>query len=85
MGTRLLVRQLVSQVRDAGDDINEVADYLDIDPSLIRTALEYYAEFRAEIDADAEWAAAVEAREYARYIALCTPARTPDLLRREGE
>ena len=85
VGTRLLVRQLVSQVRVAGGDTNEVADYLDIDPSLVRAALDYYAEFQAEIDADAEWAAAVEANEYARYIAHCTPAQTPDVLRREGE
>ena len=47
--------------------------------------MEYYGEFQAVIDADAEWAVAVEASGYARYIALCTPARTPDLLRREGE
>ena len=66
-------------------DVNEVADLLDIDPSLVSATLEYYAEFQAVIDADAEWAAAVEAREYARYIASCTPAPTPDLLRREGE
>ena len=66
-------------------DANEVADLLDIDPSFVRATLEYYAAFQAVIDADAEWAAAVEAREYARYIAHCTPAPTPDLLRREGE
>lgn len=85
MGTRLLVRQLVSQVRDAGGDTDEVADLLDIDPSLVLAAMDYHAEFQAKIDANAEWAAAVEANEYARYIAHCTPARTPDVLRREGE
>ena len=84
-GTRILVRQVTAQVRDAGGDINEVADYLDIDPSLVDAALDYYAEFRTAIDADAQWAAVVEAREHARYIALCTPARTPEMLRREGE
>ena len=66
-------------------DANEVAELLDNDPSLVSGAMEYSAAFQAVIDADAEWAAAVEAREHARYIAHSTPAPTPDLLRREGE
>ena len=66
-GTRLLVRQVVAQVRDARGDVDEVADYLGIERSLVLAARDYYADFGAEIDVDAEWAASVEASERARW------------------
>jgi len=66
-GTRLLVRQVVAQLRDARGDVDEVADYLGIERSLVRAARDYYADFGAEIDVDAEWAASVEASEHARW------------------
>jgi uncharacterized protein (DUF433 family) len=66
-GTRLLVRQVVAQLRDARGDIDEVADYLGVERSLVRAARDYYADFGAEIDVDAEWAASVEASEHARW------------------
>jgi uncharacterized protein (DUF433 family) len=66
-GTRLLVRQVVAQLRDARGDVDEVADYLGVERSLVRAARDYYADFGAEIDVDAEWAASVEASEHARW------------------
>ena len=66
-GTRLLVRQVVGQLREAKGDIDEVAEYLRVDRALVRAALEYFADFEGEIDADSEWAATVEAEERARW------------------
>jgi uncharacterized protein (DUF433 family) len=66
-GTRLLVRQVVAQLRDARGDVDEVADYLGLERSLVRAARDYYADFGAEIDVDAAWAASVEASEHARW------------------
>ena len=66
-GTRLLVRQVVAQLRDARGDVDEVADYLGIERPFVLAARDYYADFGAEIDADEEWAASVEASEHARW------------------
>jgi uncharacterized protein (DUF433 family) len=66
-GTRLLVRQVVAQLRDGRGDVDEVADYLGLERSLVRAARDYYADFGAEIDVDAAWAASVEASEHARW------------------
>ncbi len=66
-GTRLLVRQVVAQIRDARGEVDEVADYLGIERSLVLAARDYYADFGAEIDEDAELAALVEASEHARW------------------
>lgn len=67
VGTRQLVRQVVGQLRDAGGDVDEVADYLGIDPRQVRAALEYYADFASEVDADTAWARGVEADVHARW------------------
>ena len=61
------MRQVVGQLREARGDIDEVAEYLRVDRSLVRAALEYYADFEGEIDADSAWAATVEAEERARW------------------
>jgi len=66
-GTRLLVRQVVAQLRDARGDVDEVADYLGIERPFVLAARGYYADFGAEIDVDEEWAASVEASEHARW------------------
>ena len=66
-GTRLLVRQVVAQLRDARGDVDEVADYLGIERPFVLAARDYYADFGAEIDVDEEWAASVEASEHARW------------------
>ena len=66
-GTRLLVRQVVAQLRDARGDVDEVADYLGIERPFVLAARDYYADFGAEIDVDEARAASVEASEHARW------------------
>ncbi|MFT3852819.1 MAG: hypothetical protein QM733_08795 [Ilumatobacteraceae bacterium] len=66
-GTRLLVRQVVATFTSSGRDVNETATYLSISPALVRAALSYYADYRAEIDADQAWADAVEDAERQRW------------------
>ena len=53
VGTRLDVHQVVATVRANDADIDAAAEYLGIDARLVRAALDYYAEFTDEIDADA--------------------------------
>ena len=67
VGTRLLVRQVVSQLRDAEGAVDETAEYLGIPPRAARAALAYYADFADEVDADAAWAARVEADALSRW------------------
>jgi uncharacterized protein (DUF433 family) len=54
-GTRLLVRQVVAQVRHAQVDIQTAAEDLDIPASHVQAACDYSADFTAEIDADQQW------------------------------
>lgn len=65
VGTRLLVRQLVSSIRGEEGNASAVAEALEIPEEWVRSAVAYYAEFSEEIDADVAWAAAVEAHERA--------------------
>ena len=67
VGTRLLVRQVTATVRDHGGSIEQSAAYFDVPTRVIRAAVSYYAEFTAEIDADAERAARIESEERARW------------------
>jgi uncharacterized protein (DUF433 family) len=67
VGTRLYVHQIVATVRANDGDIDETADYLGVPPRLIRAALDYYAEFVEEVDADAVLAERVEDEERARW------------------
>ncbi len=66
-GTRLLVRQVIAQVMDTDNDAQVVAQALDRPVREIQAAMSYYAEFPAEIEADAQWAAGIEATERARW------------------
>jgi uncharacterized protein (DUF433 family) len=67
VGTRLLVRQVVTQIRDAGGDIASVADYLELPAAYIQAAADYYVDHADEIDADEQWALRIEADERARW------------------
>lgn len=62
-----LVRQVVSQLRSDGGNVDDIAAYLDVPARLVHAALAYYANFSAEVDADAAWAARIEADERARW------------------
>ena len=67
VGTRLYVHQVVSTVRASEGDVDDAAEYLAISPRLVRAAVDYYAEFREEIDADADAARRIEDEERARW------------------
>jgi len=66
-GTRLLVRQVVAQLKGAGNDVQSVAESLDRPIREIRAAMSYYAEFRTEIDAASRWATTIEEAERSRW------------------
>ena len=66
-GTRLTVRQLVRQVKDAPGGVQEIAEIMELPASLVRAAMSYYAEFQSEVDADIAWATKVEQQERERW------------------
>jgi len=66
-GTRLLVRQVIGQLRDEGGSIADVADALGIPRSHAQAALSYYADFTHEVDADRQWVDRIGAEERARW------------------
>jgi len=67
VGTRLDVHQVVATVRANDAEVNTAAEYLGIDARLVRAALDYYAEFTDEIDADAAEADRVAVTERGRW------------------
>jgi uncharacterized protein (DUF433 family) len=67
VGTRLRVRQVVATVKEHGGDVDASASYLEVPVSVVRAAVSYYADYAAEVDSDAEWAAHIEADERARW------------------
>jgi uncharacterized protein (DUF433 family) len=52
VGTRLYVHQIIATLRACDGDIDEAATYLGLAARQVRAALDYYADFRDEIDAD---------------------------------
>lgn len=54
IGTRLYVHQVIHTLRGNDGDIEVTAEDFGIRPHLVRAALAYYADFKDEIDADAE-------------------------------
>jgi uncharacterized protein (DUF433 family) len=67
VGTRLTVRHLVRQVLDAGGDVDEVAEIMELPAPAVRAVMSYYGDNRDEIDADIRWASSVEEQERARW------------------
>jgi len=53
VGTRLAVHQVVATLRAHDGDVEETASYFGVSPRQVRAALDYYADFRDEVDADA--------------------------------
>jgi len=66
-GTRLYVRQVTSQIRQEGGDVDEVAKYLHMPVSHVQAAHSYYTEFADEIDADQQWVDRMIDIEHARW------------------
>jgi len=60
VGTRLLVRQAMSQVRAERGDVPAVAGYLNVPDQLVLAAVDYYVDFADKVDVDAAWAEKVE-------------------------
>ncbi len=67
VGTRLDVHQVMSTLRANDGDVDAAAEYLAVDSRLVRAALDYYADFADEVDADASLAAEVAETERARW------------------
>lgn len=51
VGTRLYIWQVIATLRGEGD-VSAAAEYLGISEQLVRSAVDYYAEFTDEVDAD---------------------------------
>lgn len=63
-GTRLYVHQVIATLREHEGFVADTAEYFGLAPRFVQAALEYYADFRQEVDADA--AAAERAAEAER-------------------
>lgn len=66
-GTRLEVHQIVATLRANDGDVDVTAGYLAVDPRLVRAAVDYYADFTDEVDADTAVAAQVAEAERAHW------------------
>jgi uncharacterized protein (DUF433 family) len=51
-GTRLYVFQIIATLREHDGSIDDTAAYFDVSPRLVRAALDYYADFPDEVEAD---------------------------------
>lgn len=67
VGTRLYIHQIIATVRASDGDVAAAAEYLAITPQQVGAAVDYYADFRDEVEADAAHAVAVEGEEFARW------------------
>lgn len=67
VGTRIYVHQAVSTVGAGGGDVDDAAAYLSVPPRLVRAALDYYADFREEVDLDLQTARRLEEEERSRW------------------
>jgi uncharacterized protein (DUF433 family) len=50
VGTRLYVWQVVDTVRGSGNSLSEAAEYLGLAERSVQAAVDYYADFKDEID-----------------------------------
>lgn len=67
VGTRLKVRQIIATLRGSNNDPVEAAEYFSVPRSVVDAAIAYYADYRAEVDADAAWAERTEQEEFERW------------------
>ncbi len=67
-GTRLYVWQVIDALRDDGSTAESVADALDMSLAQIRAAVQYYADFTDEVDADQKEAAEAVRLEHERRL-----------------
>jgi uncharacterized protein (DUF433 family) len=67
VGSRLYVHQVIATLRASDGDVDEAAAYLGLTVRQVKAALDYYADYRDEIDADAAAAQRIEAAERDRW------------------
>ena len=63
LGTRLDVAQIIETLRQNDNSIEETAEYLDLSPAQVETALRYYAAYRDEVDEWIEQSRSIAERE----------------------
>lgn len=68
MGTRLYVHQVISTVRSSGGDVDAAARYFAVPRELVQAAVNYYADYPHEVEADTEEQRRTEERERERWI-----------------
>jgi uncharacterized protein (DUF433 family) len=67
VGSRLYVHQVIATLRASDGDVDEAAGYVGLSPRQVKAALDYYADYRDEVDADAAVAQRIEATERERW------------------
>lgn len=66
VGSRLYVWQVIDALRQLDGEIADVADDFGLSEAAVRAAVDYYGEFRDEVDADAERSRDISRRERER-------------------
>lgn len=66
-GTRLYVWQVIDTVRAGGNSVPDAAAYLGLPDHHVQAAVDYYADFTEEVDADRDQAVEFERRERERW------------------
>ncbi len=67
VGTRLYVWQVLGTLRASGGSVAEAASYLGCSEALVQAAVDYYADFAVEVDAQQEREREFERRERERF------------------
>jgi uncharacterized protein (DUF433 family) len=67
VGSRLYVWQVIDTLREEGSSVPRAAEYLGLDERQVRAAVDYYADFTAEVDAYREEEREHERRERERW------------------
>lgn len=67
LGTRLDVADVLTTIRQNDNSIEETADYLEIPTEHVNACLDYYADYKDEIDAWTEQVRAIAERERERW------------------
>lgn len=63
LGTRLDVAEVIETLHQNSSSVTETADYLDLSPAQVETAIRYYAEYQDEVDAWIAQSRAIAERE----------------------
>jgi len=63
LGTRLDVAEVIETLRQNSSSVDQTADYLDLSPAQVETAVRYYAEYQGEVDAWIAQSRAIAERE----------------------